>query len=428
MEQISYSSFSNALHRDARRAKAPTNVTFELTRRCPLSCQHCYNNLPVGDRTARDGELSTAEHLALLDGLTELGPLWLLYTGGEIFARPDFMDIYTHAKSRGFIITLFTNATLITPAIADRLAELPPFAIEVTLYGATRETYETVTGIAGSYDRCLRGIRLLQERKLPLKLKTVALTINRHEIEAMKRFASELGVDFKFDSMMSPRIDCSLSPLDVRLAPEECVELDLRDPARMTEWGQFAEKFMGPARPTVDPNSVYHCGGGVSAFSIDPYGQMSICVLSEQDKYDLRAGSLSEGWNHFLRAVRARTITKQTKCTTCELKPMCGMCPASGELENGDPEAPVDFLCQVAHLRAHALGLPVPPHGDCEYCAGGSQVDALAAAFERLKAAATLPAAPIRRSGKRAAGLVVLGEAAASEGCGSGACGSCGDH
>jgi hypothetical protein len=47
---------------------------------------------------------------------------------------------------------------------------------------------------------------------------------------------------------------------------------------------------------------------------------------------------------------------------------MCGMCPANGTLENNDPEGPVDFLCQVAHLRAKALGLSIKSHGECEYC------------------------------------------------------------
>jgi hypothetical protein len=47
---------------------------------------------------------------------------------------------------------------------------------------------------------------------------------------------------------------------------------------------------------------------------------------------------------------------------------MCGMCPANGELENRDAEEPVDFLCQVAHLRSKALGMPVKPHGECNYC------------------------------------------------------------
>jgi hypothetical protein len=46
------------------------------------------------------------------------------------------------------------------------------------------------------------------------------------------------------------------------------------------------------------------------------------------------------------------------------------MCPTNAELENRDPEEPVDFLCQVAHLRAKALGFTVKPHGECEYCEG----------------------------------------------------------
>ena len=69
--------------------------------------------------------------------------------------------------------------------------------------------------------------------------------------------------------------------------------------------------------------------------------------------------------------VRQRKITAPTKCTACELKAMCGMCPANGELENGDPEAPVDFLCRVAHLRAYAFDIPVAPHGSCRSCEGG---------------------------------------------------------
>ncbi len=118
----------------------------------------------MSDPQARKQEMTFQEHVALLDDLAELGCLWILYTGGEIFARRDFLDIYTEAKKRGFLITLFTNGTMITPRIADHLAEYRPFAIEITLYGATRETYEALTQIPGSFDRCMNGIRLLQER------------------------------------------------------------------------------------------------------------------------------------------------------------------------------------------------------------------------------------------------------------------------
>jgi len=149
---------------------------------------------------------------------------WLLYTGGEIFARKDFLEIYTYAKQKGFLITLFTNGTLLTEAIADYLAQWPPFAIEITLYGRTRETYEALTAIPGSYDRCCAGSNCCASEGFPLKLKTVATSINKHEVLAMRQFAEEeLGVEFKMDGQINPRIDCSQSPLAVRLAPEEVV-------------------------------------------------------------------------------------------------------------------------------------------------------------------------------------------------------------
>jgi radical SAM protein with 4Fe4S-binding SPASM domain len=106
----------------------------------------------------------------------------------------------------------------------------------------------------------------------------------------------------------------------------------------------------------------------VGSFAIDPSGKLSVCGMSSKDIYDLRKGSFQDGWENFISKIRQKKTTRQTKCFTCEIKAMCGMCPANGDLENGDPEEPVDFLCQVAHLRAYALGLTIPPHGDCQYC------------------------------------------------------------
>jgi radical SAM protein with 4Fe4S-binding SPASM domain len=385
VEAQSYKEFSAKLHSKILRQRIPSSVTIEITHRCPLECVHCYNNLPMGDVKAKTGELSYQEHCRILDDLAEAGCFWLLYTGGEIFARKDFLDIYTYAKKKGLMITLFTNGNLITPEIADYLVEWRPFAIEITLYGATKETYERLTGIPGSYDRCMRGIHLLLERGLPLALKTVAISVNKHEIGEMKKLAERLGANFKFDAMMNPRIDCSQSPLAVRLQPWEIVKMDLEDPVRVEDWKDLAERFHGPANPPDHSDEVYHCGGGVNSFAIDPEGKMSICVLSHFDTFDLRQGSFREGWDHFLAAVRRKKITRITKCTACEIKVMCGMCAANAELENGDAEAPVDFLCHVAHLRAKVMEIPVPSHGDCEYCEGGSAHSALLHSVEMLK-------------------------------------------
>lgn len=389
MELERYQEFSARLHRKVVAERVPADGVIEVTWRCPLACVHCYNSIPISDESARRGELSREEHFRIVDEIVEAGCLWLLYTGGEPLARPDFLDIYTHAKRRGLLITLFTNGTLITEKVADHLVEWRPFAIEITLYGRTRETYERITRAPGSYDRCMRGIHLLLERRLPLKLKTMALSANKHEIWEMKQFAEdELGVEFKFDAMINPRIDCSDSPLAVRLTPDEVVALDLLDPRRMSEFQSFCERFNGPVLTGERADDLYHCGGGITSFAIDPEGRMSLCVLSRRDPYDLRTGTFREGWEECVRKVRSRKATRLTKCVACEIKAMCGMCPANAELEAGDPETPVHFLCHVAHLRAHALGIAVPPHGACEYCEGGERHRDLMTSLARLRAAA----------------------------------------
>jgi radical SAM protein with 4Fe4S-binding SPASM domain len=385
MDQLSYGTFSADLHQRQAGQRAPMQVSIEVTRRCPLECQHCYNNLPMGDQDARKREMSTEEHFRMLDELVEMGCFWLLYTGGEIFARRDFLEIYTYAKNKGFLITLFTNGTLITEKIADYLVEWPPFAIEITLYGRTKETYEELTAIPGSYERCLRGIKLLRERGLPLKLKTVATSINKHEVLAMKQFAEEeLGVEFKFDGQINPRIDCSQSPLAVRLTPEELVALDFYTPNRASGYRKLVQHDLESLPSQGQAGTVYFCGGGVNGFAINARGEMSICSISQQETFDVRKDGLRHSWEHSLRDVRTRKRTRDTKCVQCRIQSLCGMCPANGELENGDQESPVSFLCNAAHLRAVVLGVDVPEHGECEFCAGGSEHNALLESSRRI--------------------------------------------
>ncbi len=371
MEQLTYGAFSTALHERQAGQRVPVQVSIEVTRRCPLECLHCYNNLPMADMEAKRRELSKEEHFRVLDELVDMGCFWILYTGGEIFARKDFLEIYTYAKQKGFLITLFTNGTIMTEEIADYLAEWPPFAIEITLYGRTRETYEALTAVPGSYDRCLRGIKLLKERRLPLKLKTVATSINKHEVLAMRQFAEELGVEFKCDGQINPRIDCSQSPLATRLAPEEVVALDMTDPKVVEEYRKLAERDLHAPPNLSQVETVYLCGGGVNSFALNAYGEVGICVISQQDTFGIRGSSVKAVWEESLLQLRNRKRSRVTKCVQCRIQSLCAMCPANGELENGDKESPVDFLCEVAHLRAVVVGAEIPHHGDCEFCAGG---------------------------------------------------------
>ena len=421
MEQLSYGEFSADLHKRQGGERVPLQVSIEVTRRCPLECLHCYNNLPMGDLDAKQREMTKEEHFRVLDELVEMGCFWLLYTGGEIFARKDFLEIYTYAKKKGFLITLFTNGTIINEQIADYLKEWPPFAIEITLYGRTRETYEALTMIPGSYDRCLRGIKLLKERDLPLKLKTVATSINKHEVLAMRQFADEdLGVEFKMDGQINPRIDCSQSPLAVRLTPEELVALDMAYPRGKSEYLRLAKHDLERPASLAQIDTVYSCGGGLNSFAINAYGEVGICVTSQQETFTVREAGLKTVWESSLLQLRNRKRTRLTKCIQCRIKSLCGMCPANGEMENGDKESPVEFLCHVAHLRAAAIGVEVPAHGDCEFCAGGSEYEGLLDSARRIESKEI----DVEAWAGPQQILPILGNSSAV----AGGCGGCGNH
>jgi radical SAM protein with 4Fe4S-binding SPASM domain len=247
---------------------------------------------------------------------------------------------------------LFTNGTLITPRIADYLAEWPPYRVEITLYGATQETYERVTGIPGSYARCMRGIELLLERGLPLNLKTMLMTLNQDELHDMRTLADSLGVSFRYDAMLNAGLDGDGRPTSLRVPPEEVVRLDLQDQGRAEALRSFIQKKKSFQYPG---DNLYACGAGERSFHIDPYGQLCLCMMVRYASYDLLAGSFQEGWGGLFPQIRSQKIEGNYICSQCELMPLCGQCPGWSSIEHGETQKPVDYLCQVAHLRYESL-------------------------------------------------------------------------
>src|SRR2546427_4953898 len=138
-------------------------------------------------------ELSFPEIVRIMDDIHEAGCLELCLTGGEPLARRDFLDIYTYAKQKGFLVTVFTNGTLVTERIADHWVHYPPSMIEISFHGLTERSFERITQGSGSYARCLEGIRLVLERNIQLTLKTYVMTVNRNEIFEIKQHVDRLG-------------------------------------------------------------------------------------------------------------------------------------------------------------------------------------------------------------------------------------------
>ncbi len=345
----SYNDFAVSLTERTAQKRYPYSGAIELTSACNLKCVHCY----VSHCHFEGDILSYREWCRIFDEIAAAGCLWLLITGGEPFLRPDFLDIYAYVKKKGILITLFTNGTLITEDVADYLKEWQPRLLEITLYGATKQTYERLTGVAGSYERCLRGIELLVERHIPLNLKTVALTINKNEIPAMQQYAQKLGVPFRWDPAIMPRLDHGVEPCSFRLTPEEIMEMELAAPERLQSWSEFCRTHRGP----FPSESLYICGAGKHSFFVDPFGHLSLCVSARSPSYDLRHGSFSEAWQTFLSQVLSQKASFDSRCRGCELIAICGRCAAWAELETGNPNSDVEWLCRVAHARVSSLDL-----------------------------------------------------------------------
>lgn len=351
LPELSYSEFGRHLNARLEGRRVPLMGSFELTFRCNLRCRHCYLD-GQHDGVAGQAELSYDEIRGIFDQVADAGCLWFLLTGGEPLARPDFAEIYTYAVRKGFLVSLFTNGTLLTPRIADLIAEYKPFKVEITLYGYTQATYERITGIPGSHRRCMQGIELLLERGIRLNLKTMLMTLNRHELEDMEAYAARLGADFRFDPLLNAGVEGAHDPLAYRLSPEEIVQIEFARPQLMAVWHQMRERY---SDHYPEPDALYNCGAGLTSFHIDPYGKLSLCLLARAPGYDLRAGTFGEGWDGPLRAERFRKRQAPSPCATCDLLPLCGQCPALAALEWSDAEQRVDFCCQLGHLRAQAL-------------------------------------------------------------------------
>jgi radical SAM protein with 4Fe4S-binding SPASM domain len=333
------------------RERLPYEGLIELTYRCNLQCAHCYVNLPM-KAPEREDELTTERLARLLGEIAEAGGLFLTLSGGEALAREDFPEVYLQALQAGLIVSVFTNGTLVTERIADLFDEHRPQLVEITLYGASRETYDRVTGVPGSYDRCMAGLGRLRNRGIDFRLKTMVMAWNAHELVEMQGLADGLGVPFRFDGELNPRVDCGASRYqELQLSADDLISLEGRMPSRHDE----TRATMGPrremARSSVD---LYECGAGRTGYTIDARGRLLLCELSRQRGIDLHTTPFGEAWKQ-LASLRLGEISPESPCRECDLRPLCGSCAGANELESGDVQKPVTVFCQITHRRAAVL-------------------------------------------------------------------------
>jgi len=328
----------------------PVSGSVELTHRCNLRCVHCYLGPQSACREKRSEELGAERWLSLVDEITDAGCLFLLVTGGEPLLREDFANIYRRAKQNGLLVIIFTNGTLITEDVAKLFADLPPHCVEISLYGSTAATYEKITGTPGSFDRCIQGIERLLHHKVSVGLKTMLMTLNADELCAMKVIAQEYGVKFRFDPVINPCLNGDRSPLKLRLSPEEVVEKEFKDPARLRDWSRYLERCSSVGSRG---DELYSCGAGLYNFHVDPYGNLQPCLMATTCAYNLSQNSFLDGWRGVVPDVRDLKMASDLACRQCDRFDICGFCPPAFELENSDTscQKPSEFHCALSNFR-----------------------------------------------------------------------------
>jgi radical SAM protein with 4Fe4S-binding SPASM domain len=95
----------------------PLLVWFELTRRCNLTCPHCY----IDAGLPRDQELTTSDILRLLEEMARMGVWAVTFTGGEPTLHAHFAEIVLFARSQGLLVGIATNGMFLSDALLDRL-------------------------------------------------------------------------------------------------------------------------------------------------------------------------------------------------------------------------------------------------------------------------------------------------------------------
>ncbi len=353
-----------ALWRRLRQKHIPSSFEIELTPRCNNRCRHCYINIPASE-TPKNGELPRDLIEKVSTEAASLGVVWVLLTGGEPLLRTDFEEIYLSLRKKGLLVTVFTNGNLISPDHIRLFKKHPPRALEITVYGATQETYEAVTQTPGSFQTFIRAIERLESHHIPFNLKTVALRSNIHEFNEIAAFCRKhSSAPFRFDPLLHLRYDGdpqrNREIISERLTPEEIARLDRVDPQRSDELDASCHRLITPAHTNEPHPQLFHCTAAADQFVLGHDGFLRPCsALWHPDfRRDARSIPLKEALGRMVQTIAAAKSNDPyflKTCGQCDKLNLCHWCPGHGYLENGSLDSHCDYFCATAHSRARRL-------------------------------------------------------------------------
>jgi radical SAM protein with 4Fe4S-binding SPASM domain len=344
------------------RLHRPLSVHFDLTYRCNERCVHCY--LDHDDK----GELATAECLGVLEQLANAGTLFLTFSGGEIFLRPDLWELLAAARRLHFDVSLKTNALLVTAERAARLRELGVRRVQISVYSNDAAVHDAITKVPGSLRRTLAAIPLLQAQGLAVKIACPLMRQNLTAYRGVLALAESLGVPYVIDLTITPMLDGSSSTLAHRV-PVDALLPVLQDAMHSVRRPSAAaaapELELGSAASSGIESSVYEelmCSAGHNSCYISPYGDVYPCVQLPQAAGNLRRQKFEDVWYRAPQLARLRAIRESALpvCSRCGIREYCERCPGLALAEGGDLLGAYERACELAEQKARLAGVAFP--------------------------------------------------------------------
>jgi MoaA/NifB/PqqE/SkfB family radical SAM enzyme len=238
----------------------------------------------------------------------------LQITGGEPLIDRQFPASYARANELGMMVAISSNGSQLSkPRILDCFDAHPPYRLTLSVYGATRDSYEGLTRSRGAFNRFVRGLAAAREAKLPVRLNIIVADRNAHELDAMREMADRYGFPHQVYTNMSPTISGGGDPLPTQ-----------------------ASEFLRRRRPFTG------CNAGHTFFHSDPFGKASICKVGRDPQVDLIAEGV-EGLTA-LGGIADQLMLRTGGCSGCALSGTCWTCRPLAKLYQ-EAKAPLNTYC-----------------------------------------------------------------------------------
>lgn len=341
----------------------PTNGTFELTVRCNLHCKMClFRHDDSENEEIIAKELTAEQWIDLAHQAAEAGTMNLLITGGEPMLRPDFCEIWEGIYKQGFIMELYTNATLVTSKIMETLKKYPPHRIGITIYGASPGTYEKVCGNAQAFGKMVKGVHQLQTLPAVFEFRATLIKDNFEDGEAIdelvrREFGQKYGVK-QAEPVNKAVRGASADVERCRIPPEQDVKRKVERQINMIRQivgNRFKSENLIIKRESrtvplaKERYSFFGCEAGMSQYTITYDGKLLACQMIGAFYTEVLSAGFRTAWERF--PFQVRIPQTEIKCNTCQYVDTCQSCYGSRYAETRDFNGCSDYIYEMAKAR-----------------------------------------------------------------------------